>query len=165
MFDRHTQRERLALPGYDHDDLARIKDGLYAHGKCHARHSGDVVTKKARVCEDRIVCESLDTRTRRERGPGLVEGDVPILADSPEEELDAASGLDLGLVLVALADQVGRVSIEDVYVFRVDVHYTCYGNVVSSAGSFPVRGGDGARTVRKELAEHESMVGFGVFLW
>ena len=55
----------------------------------------------------------------------------------------SARGLDLRLVLVALGDQVGRVSIEDVYVFRVDVHYTCYDDVVRSASSFPVDGGDG----------------------
>ena len=53
---------------------------------------------------DRIVRESLDAGTRRERGPGLVECDVPVLADSPEEEHDAASGLDLGTILVALVD-------------------------------------------------------------
>ena len=143
MLDRHTQRERLALPGYDHDDLARIKDGLYTHRKRHARHGGYVVTKEARVCEDRIVRQSLDARTRRERGPGLVEGDVSILADPPKEELDAARGLDLRLVLFALADQVGRVSIENVYVFRVNIHYTCYDNVVSPASSSPVDDGDG----------------------
>ena len=47
---------------------------------------------------------------------------MPVLADAAEEELDATDGLDLCLVLVALVDQVWRVSIEDVYVFRVDIH-------------------------------------------
>ena len=49
MFDRHAQRERLALPGYDHDNLARIKDDLEAHRKHHACHGRNVVTKEARI--------------------------------------------------------------------------------------------------------------------
>jgi hypothetical protein len=131
MFDRHAQRERLALAGYDHDDLARIKDGLYAHRKRHAWYGGDVVAKEARIREDCVVSERLEARARRQRGPGLVERDVPVLADAPEEELDAAHGLDLLLVLVALFNQVWRVPIKDVYVFRVDIHWASW-HVVSS---------------------------------
>ena len=60
MFDRHAQRQRLALTGYDDDDFARLEDGLDAHRKCHAGHGGDVIIKEARVREDRVVRESLD---------------------------------------------------------------------------------------------------------
>src|SRR6266403_4048401 len=104
MFDRHTQCKCLALPSYDHGDLARFEDRLYTRRKRHAWHGGDVVAKKARVCEDRIVRKGLDTRTRRKRRPGLVESDVPILAESAEEYLDPANRLDLCLALVALSD-------------------------------------------------------------
>jgi len=106
MFDRHAQRQRLALSSHDHDDLARIKDSFDAHRKRHAWHGGDVVTEEARVCEYRVVSERLHARARRERGPGLVERDVTVFADTPEEELDAARRLDLLLVSVAFVDQI-----------------------------------------------------------
>ena len=122
MFDRHAQRQRLALTGHDHDDFPRLEDGLDAHRKRHAWHGGDVIIKEARVREDRVVRKSLDPRPRREGRTRLVKCDVSVLADAAEEELDATDGLDLCLVLVALVDQVWRVSIEDVYVFRVDIH-------------------------------------------
>ncbi len=45
---------------------------------------------------------------------GLVERDVAVLADAAEEELDAAVLLDLGLVALALLDQVLGVPVQDV---------------------------------------------------
>lgn len=45
----------------------------------------------------------------------LVERDVPVLADTAEEELDAAIRLDLFLIRLALLDQVLRVSVQDVH--------------------------------------------------
>lgn len=51
----------------------------------------------------------------------LVERDVPILADATEEELDAAVRLDLLLVLLALRDQILRVSVQDVHLRGRDV--------------------------------------------
>src|SRR5258707_3694561 len=131
MFDRHAQCERLPLPSYDHDDLARFKNGLYAYRKCHAGHGGNVVVKEARVCEDGIVRESLHTRTRRKRRPWLVDSQMPILTNSSPAKLDTANGLDLCLVPVAFVYQIRRVSIEDVYVFGIDIHYTHNGNVIS----------------------------------
>ena len=53
---------------------------------------------------------------------GLVEGDVAVLADPAEEELDPAVLLDLGLVRVALRDEVLRVAVQDVHLRRRDVH-------------------------------------------
>ena len=44
----------------------------------------------------------------------LVERDVSVLANPAEEELDAAVLLDLGLVTLALFDQVLRVPVQDV---------------------------------------------------
>lgn len=46
---------------------------------------------------------------------------MAILADSREEEIDPAGRLDLVLVRVALADQVPIVTVEDVYVRRINV--------------------------------------------
>ena len=51
----------------------------------------------------------------RERLTGLVERDVPVLADAAEEELDAAVFFDLGFVGFAFADEVFGVAVEDVY--------------------------------------------------
>ena len=45
---------------------------------------------------------------------GLVEGEVAVLADAGEEEVDAAGGLDALLVGGALADEVGDGAVEDV---------------------------------------------------
>ena len=66
MFDRHAQRERLALTSHDHDDLARVEDGLDANRKRHAWYGGNVVTKEARVGEDRVVRQGLHARARRQ---------------------------------------------------------------------------------------------------
>ena len=52
---------------------------------------------------------------------GLVEGDVAVLADTAEEELDAAVLLDLFFVFLALLDQVLRVPVQDVHLGRRDV--------------------------------------------
>ena len=65
---------------------------------------------------------------------------MPVLADSAEEELDAAVRLDARLVRVALADQVLGVAVQDVHLRGRDVD------------------------VREELAEHEGVVRLGVVL-
>ena len=54
---------------------------------------------------------------------GLVERDVAILADTTEEELNATVLLDLGLVLLALLDQVLRVPVQDVDLRGRDVDW------------------------------------------
>lgn len=55
---------------------------------------------------------------------GLVEGDVSVLADTPEEELDPAVLLDLRLVGVAFRDQVLCVPVQDVHLGRRDIDCT-----------------------------------------
>ena len=90
---------------------------------------------------------------------GLVEGDVPVLADTAEEELDAAKRLDARFVRVALADEVLGVPVEDVYLRGRDVD--CRSMHVSDYGQMRQMR---TRTVREELAEHEGVVGLGVVL-
>ena len=51
----------------------------------------------------------------------LVERNMPVLADSTQEELNPAHRADQGLVVRTLAVQVIRVSIEDVHLRRRDV--------------------------------------------
>ena len=114
LTDGLAEREALALAGDDDDDLARVEDGADADGERHARDGGDVVREEARVGEDGVVRERLDARARGERRAGLVERDVPVLADPAEEELDPAVRADARLVARALADEVARVAVEDV---------------------------------------------------
>ena len=121
--DRLAERERLALASDDDDDLARVEHGLDADGEGHARDLGDVVPEEARVGEDGVVRERLDARAALERRAGLVERDVPVLADPSEEELNAAVGFDLRLVRVALRDQVFGVAVQDVDLRRRDVDW------------------------------------------
>ena len=110
-----AERERLALAGDDDDDLARVEDGGDADGEGHAGDGGDVVVEEAGVGEDGVVREGLDARARGEGRAGLVERDVPVLADAAEEELDAAVFFDLGFVGFAFADEVFGVGVEDGY--------------------------------------------------
>lgn len=60
--------------------------------------------------------QRLDARARRERRARLVERDVAVGADAAEEELDAAVGLDLALVLLALLLQILRIAIQQMHV-------------------------------------------------
>ena len=54
----------------------------------------------------------------------LVERDVAVLADAAEEELDAAVGLDLLLIRLALPDEVLRVPVENVHLRWRDIDCT-----------------------------------------
>ncbi len=116
--------EGEGLPGAedDDDDLAGLQDGLDTDGQGHARDLVQVVVEEARVREDGVIGKRLDTGARRQAGAGLVEGDVPVLADAAEEEVDATHGLDLGLVLDALGFQIWRIAVQNVHIVGVDVH-------------------------------------------
>lgn len=138
LLDAALQGGGLAGAEDDDDDLARLEHGLDADGEGHAGHLGDVVAEEARVGEDGVVGERLDARPRRQAGPGLIEGDVAVLADAAEEQVDAAGRLDLLLVLHALGLEVRRVAVQDVHVVRPDVD------------------------VREEVLPHERVVAFRV---
>ena len=58
-----------------------------------------------------------------ERRSGLVEGDVSVRTDSPDEEIDSSRGLDLGLVRRALRGQVLGLAVQDVDVIGLDVDF------------------------------------------
>lgn len=64
---------------------------------------------------------------------------MSIWTDPAEEELDPTSTLDLLFIGDALLFKVGRVTVEDVNVLRVDID------------------------VAEEMLVHEGVVGFGVF--
>lgn len=122
LLDTPLQRKRLLRSQNNRHDLARLEHSLDADGEGQTGHLVDVVAEEARVGEDGVVGERLDAGAGGERRPGLVEGDVAVLADAREEEVDAADGLDLGLVGDALGFEVWVLAVEDVYVLGVDVY-------------------------------------------
>ncbi len=63
---------------------------------------------------------------------------MAVLSHAGQEQVDAAGGLDLGLVLDALGLEVGRIPVEDVYVAGMEVD------------------------VREEVLPHEGVVALGV---
>lgn len=121
LLDAVLEGEGLALADDDDDDLAGLEDGLDADGQGHAGHLVDVVVKEARVGEDGVVGQRLDAGAAGQAGAGLVEGNVAVLADAGEEEVDAADALDGVLVGDALGLEAGGVAVEDVDVVGVDV--------------------------------------------
>lgn len=116
------QSKRLALAQDDDDNLAGLEDGLDADGQGHAGHLADVVVKEARVGQDGVIGKSLDTGTAGQAGAGLVEGNVAVLANTGEEQVNAASPLDGILIGDALGFQAGCVAVENVHVGGVDVY-------------------------------------------
>ena len=136
--DTFLQRERLVRTGDDDDDLPGLQHGLHADGQRHLRDLFEVIVEESAVGEDGVVGQRLDAGSGGEGGAGLVERDVPVGSDAPEEEVDAAVGLDGGFVGHALGFEVGGVAIEDVDVARVDIY------------------------VGEEVLVHERVVGFRV---
>jgi hypothetical protein len=59
------------------------------------------------------MCECGQTR--------LVERNVPVFADSPQEQVNPTGFFDCFFVGFAFLDQIGRVAVEDVYVFGINV--------------------------------------------
>ena len=135
--------EGESLPGAedDDDDLAGLENGLHTDGQGHARNLVQVVVEEARVREDGVIGKRLDTGARSQAGARLVEGDVSVLADAAEEEIDATHSLDLGLVLDALGFQIWRIAVQNVHIVGVDVH------------------------VREEVLPHEAVVALRVVPW
>ena len=76
------------------------------------RHLANVSTKEPCISQNGVIGESLDARPRSERGARLVEGDVPVLADATEEELNAAIRLDFGFIRVAFANKIFSVTVQ-----------------------------------------------------
>lgn len=116
------QSKRLALAQDDDDNLTGLEDGLDTDSQGHAGHLADVVVKEAGVGQDGVIGKSLDTGTAGQAGAGLVEGNVAVLANTSEEQVDAASSLNGILIGDALGFQAGCVAVENVHVGGVDVY-------------------------------------------
>ena len=122
LLNAALESKRLALAEDNDDHLAGLEDGLDTDGESHAGHLGNVIVKEARVGKDGVVGERLDAGARGQAGAGLVEGNVAVLADAREEEVDAADALDGVFVGDALGLEAGGVAVENVHVGRVDVY-------------------------------------------
>lgn len=53
----------------------------------------------------------------------FVESNVPVFSNASKEQFDTAVGLDAFLISVAFADQVDRVSVQDIDLRRWNIHY------------------------------------------
>lgn len=136
--DTFLQGEGLVGTGDDDNDLAGLEHGLHTDGQGHLGHLLEVVVEESTVGEDGVVGQGLDTGARRQRGAGLIEGDMSIGANAAQEEVNATVGLDGGFVGYTLGLEIWRIAIEDVDVARVDID------------------------VREEVLVHERVVGFWV---
>ncbi len=56
LFQTFLHRQRFVRPKDDDDDFVCRKDCGDPNGQCLARDLSDVVLKKARICEHRLVC-------------------------------------------------------------------------------------------------------------
>jgi len=121
VFHAVLQGGGLARAEHHDDDLARVEDRLHADRQGHLGHEGGVVAEEAAVGQHRVVGERLDAGARRQARARLVEGDMAVLADASQKEIDASDCFDLCLVLHTLGLEVLCVAVEDVHVARMDV--------------------------------------------
>ena len=105
------QRQCFVRPGNNNHHLPRLQHCLHAHRQCHLRHLFQIIVEESAIRNYRIISQGLDSRSRGEGGPGLVERDVAVWADAPEEEVDAAVCFDCGFVADAFGFEVGRVAV------------------------------------------------------
>ena len=133
------QGDRFVRTRGHNDDFPGVHDGLDAHRQSHPRYSGRVIVEKARVGQDRIVRQGLDTCAAAQRRTGFIECDMSVGANSPEEQLDATITGNAGLERGAFCCKVWRISIQDVDVLWRYVD------------------------VGEEMLVHEAVVGFAVF--
>lgn len=101
--------------------VTNLHDGLNSHRQRHLGYSMQVSPEKPSIRSHRLFRQSLHSCPRRHAGPGLVESDMSICANSSEEQIDPADVFDLGFECGALGLEIRRVTVEDVHVFAWDV--------------------------------------------
>lgn len=63
-------------------DLFGVHDGSYAHSQSHGGDLGQVVAKETSIGHDGVLSQSFHSGPGHEAGPGLVERDVSVGADT-----------------------------------------------------------------------------------
>ena len=101
--------------------VTNLHDGLNSHRQRHLGYSMQVSPEKPSIRSHRLFRQSLHSCPRHHAGPGLVESDMSICANSSEEQIDPADVFDLGFECGALGLEIRRVTVEDVHVFAWDV--------------------------------------------
>src|SRR6185436_15016901 len=99
--DRSLDDGRLVLTRGQDRDLARLENRRNAHREGFARH--EILSEEIRrriPARDRV--EHDEARSTLRTGPGLVEADVPRLADPQDLEVDTAGSRDGVLVPATL---------------------------------------------------------------
>ena len=99
--------------GQDHH-LTGVHHGANTYRQGMGGHVLGLATEETAVGDAGVSGEGLHTGTALERTAWLVEGNVTIGADTADEQVDAASLFDHGLILGALLVQVGGVTVQDV---------------------------------------------------
>lgn len=99
LFDAFVKGVGLGDTRDDHQHFARVHDRPNAHRQRQLGHLRNVVIEESRVCDNRVIGQSLDARARREGGAWLIESDVAIGTDAPDEQLDATIRRNLLLEL------------------------------------------------------------------
>lgn len=115
------QRVRLVLTDNDDQNLSSVHDRLDTHRQRHPRNLERVVVEESRVVQHGIIGQRLDPRPRGQRRSRLVERNVTIGTHTGHEKIDPPHGLNLGFVLGALFQEIGRVAVEDMHVLRLNV--------------------------------------------
>jgi len=73
-----AQRKRLALPGYDYDDLSALEHSGDAYRQRHAWDHADIIFEEPRVGKDRFKGKRLDSRAGRQGRTWFVERDMSV---------------------------------------------------------------------------------------
>lgn len=120
-FDTVAQGAGLVVAVDQQEHRAGVHHCADAYGKGGLGHEVDVALEEAGVGDDGVGGEGLDAGTRRERGAGLVEGDMSVGTHTAHEEVNTSVAVDFLLEAAAFGLKVGGVAVEDVDVFAGNV--------------------------------------------
>ena len=102
----------LGAIGHD-DDLLRAQHGGDTDTHRLGRHLLGIIVEEAGINLTGILGQGHDAGAALQRGERLVEGDVAVLADTAEEQVETAGRHDGFLVVFTFLDGVRGVAIED----------------------------------------------------
>lgn len=99
LLDAVLESNGLAGTDDEGNHFAGVENSLNSNSQGHLGYLSHVITKEAAVGEDGVVGKCLDASARGQARAGLVEGDVAILTNARQEEVDSSQSLDLGFVV------------------------------------------------------------------
>jgi hypothetical protein len=111
----------LVVTVADEEHLLSCHHGADAYGESLLRHEVEVALEETAVGVDGIGGKGLDTGKAGKRRARLIESKVTVRTYATHEEVDAACSLNSLLVVLTLLDEVFGITIEDVYIFLLDI--------------------------------------------